>query len=83
MLKVQQVTHSIENLLNVKEQLLVHDETILTKFTSSEHLLLDPKSPQLNRSVGNINDGVKMVGSQLKAMQQIGATLSSISIFSP
>jgi hypothetical protein len=45
MLKVKEVTTQIDELLQVKEQMLANDETILTKFTQSEHLLLDPKSP--------------------------------------
>lgn len=45
MLKVKEVTTQIDELLHVKEQMLANDETILSKFTSSEHFLLDPKSP--------------------------------------
>ena len=70
MLKVKEVTTQIEELLHVKEQMLADDETILSKFTSSEKILLDPKSPQLSsrRSSLNDNGSSKMEKHQLKAM---------------
>lgn len=56
MLKVKEVTTQIDELLQVKEQMLANDETILSKFTQSEQLLLDPKSPQISSRRTSISD---------------------------
>lgn len=56
MLKVKEVTIQIDELLQVKEQMLANDETILSKFTQSEQILLDPKSPQISRRRTSISE---------------------------